>query len=90
MAEGCRKPDPRLYATVAARLGTPAEACWFVGDGGSREHQGALAAGMHPVLVTNAAYPEAIHYRVDPDGYRPDVVIDDPKELPDLVGSPAS
>jgi putative hydrolase of the HAD superfamily len=83
--ERARKPDPRLYATVAARLGVPADQCWYVGDGGSREHQGALAAGMRPVLVTNAAYPGAHLHRVDPDTYVPDLAVDDLAGLIDLV-----
>jgi putative hydrolase of the HAD superfamily len=83
--EGCRKPDQRLYAAVADRLGVPATECWYVGDGGSREHDGARRAGMRPVLVTNAAYPEVREWRTDPDSYRPDAVIDDLTELPALL-----
>jgi putative hydrolase of the HAD superfamily len=83
-----RKPDPRLYATVADRLGVPASACWYVGDGGSRELQGAAAAGMRPVLVTNAGWPGAHAYRVDPDPFRPDLAVDDVADLMRLVGSP--
>lgn len=86
--EGHRKPDPRLYATAAARLGVPATECWFVGDGGSREHQGALAAGMRPVLVTNAHFPAAADHRDDPDTFRPDDVVDDLTELPALIAAP--
>jgi putative hydrolase of the HAD superfamily len=81
-----RKPDPRLYATVAARLGVPAEECWYVGDGGSRELQGARAAGMHPVLVTNAAWPAAAAHRTDPDPFVPEFTIDDLTSLPALLG----
>ncbi|WP_326558799.1 HAD family hydrolase [Micromonospora sp. NBC_01796] len=88
--EGCRKPDPRLYATAAARLGVPADGCWFVGDGGSREHSGALAAGMRPVLVTNALVPSSAGHRDDPDPVRPEHVVDDPAELPALLGWPTS
>jgi putative hydrolase of the HAD superfamily len=88
--EGYRKPDTRLYATVAARLGIAAEHCWYVGDGGSREHQGARAAGMRPVLVTNAAYPQAYLHRDDPDTFVPDLVIDDVVDLLDLVRRPGS
>ncbi|SNY45014.1 HAD family hydrolase [Paractinoplanes atraurantiacus] len=80
-----RKPDPRLYATAAARLGVPAELCWFVGDGGSREHQGAHTAGMRPVLVTNAAHPHAAALRDDPDTWRPPYAIDDLTALPTVV-----
>jgi putative hydrolase of the HAD superfamily len=83
--ERCRKPDQRLYAAVAERLRVPAAECWYVGDGGSREHDGARRAGMRPVLVTNAAYPEARPLRTDPDAYRPDAVIDDLAELPGLL-----
>jgi FMN phosphatase YigB (HAD superfamily) len=82
--ERCRKPDPRLYAAVASRLGVPPGECWYVGDGGSREHQGARAAGMRPVLVTNAGYPGAHAHRVDPDDYVPELVIDDLASLLDL------
>jgi putative hydrolase of the HAD superfamily len=84
--EGYRKPDSRLYATAAYRLGVPVESCWYVGDGGSREHSGALAAGMLPVLVTNAGFPGAAAYRDDPDSVLPDYAIDDFTELHDLIG----
>ncbi|MFF5077730.1 HAD family hydrolase [Actinoplanes sp. NPDC000266] len=80
-----RKPDPRLYATAAARLGVPAEQCWFVGDGGSQEHRGAHLAGMRPVLVTNAAHPQAAALRDNPDTWRPPHEIDDLTALPALV-----
>lgn len=83
--EGHRKPDPRLYATAADRLGVAADDCWFVGDGGSREHHGARQAGMRPVLVTNAGYPGVGDLRSDPDRYRPDLVIDELDELIDLI-----
>ncbi|MGX6606875.1 HAD family hydrolase [Micromonosporaceae bacterium Da 78-11] len=83
--EGYRKPDPRLYATVAAHLGVPATECWFVGDGGSREHDGARRAGMRPVLVTNAGYPDAADFRSDPDSFIPRLVVDELDELPALI-----
>jgi putative hydrolase of the HAD superfamily len=87
--EGYRKPDGRLYATAVDRLGVPAADCWYVGDGGSREHQGASLAGMRPVLVTNARFPHAAAYRDDPDPVRPDYVVDDVTELPALLRHPA-
>jgi putative hydrolase of the HAD superfamily len=83
--EGYRKPDGRLYATAAAGLGVAPSHCWFVGDGGSREHQGARSAGMRPVLVTNAGYPGVAGFRDDPDSFVPDLVIDDLAEVPALV-----
>jgi putative hydrolase of the HAD superfamily len=81
--EGRRKPDPHLYATVAARLGVEPAECLYVGDGGGREHQGALAAGMRPVLVSNAGYPH--DHRVDPDSYIPELVVDDLVEILTLL-----
>jgi putative hydrolase of the HAD superfamily len=81
-----RKPDPLLYAAVSSRLGVRPGQCWYVGDGGSRELQGARAAGMHPVLVTNAAWPAAAAHRTDPDPFVPDFTIDDLTSLPGLIG----
>jgi putative hydrolase of the HAD superfamily len=86
--EGYRKPDQRLYATAANRLGVTPPECLFVGDGGSREHGGAAAAGMRPVLVTNAGWPEAASYRDDPDTHVPDLAVDDVSEILALVPSP--
>ena len=80
-----RKPDPALYATVAARLGVPAAACWYVGDGGSREHDGARRAGMRPVLVTNVSYPGVAAFRTDPDAFVPPHKVDELSELPALL-----
>ncbi|WP_127498148.1 HAD family hydrolase [Actinoplanes solisilvae] len=83
--EGRRKPHSVLYAAAADRLGVTATECWFVGDGGSREHDGARRAGMRPVLVTNAAHPDVAMLRSDPDQYRPELVIDDLGELPAVL-----
>ena len=55
--EGYRKPDRRLYGTVAARLGVTAAECWFVGDGGSRELDGARRAGMRRCWSRTPATP---------------------------------
>lgn len=83
--EGYRKPDGRLYATAAQRLGVPAEQCYFVGDGGSREHQGARRAGMTPVLITNAGHPGSQAYREDPDPLVPALTIDEIDDVLPLV-----
>ena len=88
-AEGFRKPDPRGFAKAAGSLGVTAAECWFVGDGGSRELGGALAAGMRPVWVTNAAHVDHAQYRDDPDAYVPADVVDDITEVPPLVGQPS-
>lgn len=42
---GYLKPDPRGYRAAAAQLEVAPEDCWFVGDGGSREHWGAAQVG---------------------------------------------
>ncbi|MGW4943506.1 HAD family hydrolase [Actinoplanes sp. NPDC004185] len=83
--EGYRKPDQRLYATVAERLGVLPQQCWYVGDGGSREHWGAATAGMRPVLVTNASYPSAAAYRDDPDTHVPELAVDELSTLLPLI-----
>lgn len=84
---GYRKPDPRGYVAAADALGVPAEECWFVGDGGSRELWGAAAAGMVPVLVNNTAHPSHAHYRDDPDAFVPAYVVDDIVDVPALLGT---
>ena len=83
--EGYRKPDPRLYAAAAGRLGVTPQQCWYVGDGGSREHWGATTAGMRPILVTNANYPTAAAYRDDPDTHVPDLAVDEVSSILTVV-----
>jgi putative hydrolase of the HAD superfamily len=83
-----RKPAPELYAVAAARLGVPEAECWYVGDGGGRELRGAHDVGMRPVLVTNAAHPEAAQHRTDPDDHVPQYTVDDLPELLYLCGDP--
>ena len=46
---GLIKPDRRVYLEAARRLGVNVSACAFVGDGGSRELEGARAAGMRAI-----------------------------------------
>ncbi len=49
--ERTRKPDPRLFLAVAARLPADPARCLYVGDGGGRELTGASAVGMRAVLL---------------------------------------
>jgi putative hydrolase of the HAD superfamily len=49
--ERTRKPDPRLFRTVAAALAVEPADCLYVGDGGGSELTGASAVGMHAVLL---------------------------------------
>jgi putative hydrolase of the HAD superfamily len=52
--ERTRKPDPRLFLTVASRLGVDPAQCLYVGDGGGRELTGASGVGMTAVLLAGA------------------------------------
>jgi putative hydrolase of the HAD superfamily len=45
------KPEPEIYLLAARTLGVAPEDCLYVGDGGSREHEGARGAGMRTVLM---------------------------------------
>jgi putative hydrolase of the HAD superfamily len=56
--EGTRKPDPRLFRTVAANLGVAPDECAYVGDGGGRELTGASAVGMRAVLLAGPDWRE--------------------------------
>jgi putative hydrolase of the HAD superfamily len=59
--EKTRKPDPRLFRAVAARLSADPSQCLYVGDGGGRELTGASAVGMRAVLL---AGPDWVRPRV--------------------------
>ena len=48
---GISKPDPRIYHLAFEGLELAADACLFVGDGGSGELEGARRVGLHPVLI---------------------------------------
>ena len=59
--EGLRKPDPRLFARAAERLGIAPAACWFVGDNPKADILGAHAAGMKAVWFGQGnAWPEEV------------------------------
>jgi len=49
---GHAKPEPAIYRLALDALGVAPEEALFVGDGGSDEHAGAAAVGLHPVLIT--------------------------------------
>ncbi len=48
---GVEKPDPRIFALALGRLGVAPERALYVGDFRSIDERGALAAGMHSVLL---------------------------------------
>ncbi len=56
---GFAKPEPGIYRQALSALALPAGACLFVGDGGSDEHRGAHAVGLHPLWLTEHVAPEA-------------------------------
>lgn len=50
--QGICKPSQELYRKMTEALSLLPDECLYVGDGGSRELQGAKEAGMHPVQCT--------------------------------------
>lgn len=48
---GARKPDPAIFAVALDRLGVPASAALHCGDRRDEDGEGALAAGIRPVLL---------------------------------------
>jgi putative hydrolase of the HAD superfamily len=65
--ERTRKPDPRLFHTVAQRLQADAAACVYVGDGGGRELTGASAIGMRAVLLAGPDWYQHRDHRTEAD-----------------------
>lgn len=49
--EGAAKPDPAIFHTALRRLGVSAERALHCGDDPVNDGEGALAAGIRPVLV---------------------------------------
>lgn len=52
---GVAKPDPRIYTTACDRIGVPAAACVYVGDGSDDELYGAESLGMRVLQTTQFA-----------------------------------
>ena len=46
---GMKKPDPAIFQKCLSDLRLPADACMYVGDGGSFELETARRLGMHPL-----------------------------------------
>lgn len=57
---GCCKPDKQIYGQALSELKLQAEACLFIGDGGSHEHRGAAAVGMKPVFLKGFTQSEKV------------------------------
>jgi putative hydrolase of the HAD superfamily len=77
---GRLKPEPGNYITCCQQLDVNPSACWYVGDGGSNELQGAKDLGMHPVHLDVAVERGDVVYgrHVDWDG-------DTIESLPELL-----
>ncbi len=64
---GCVKPERAIYEKCLAALGLSAEECFYVGDGGSNELDGAKAAGMSTVFISGVIaelWPERVQQRL--------------------------
>lgn len=48
---GLRKPNPAIFQHTLKLLGVSAERCLYVGDNFEADYQGALSAGIRPVLI---------------------------------------
>jgi putative hydrolase of the HAD superfamily len=80
------KPDPAMYLTACAELGVAPNECLYVGDGGSRELTGAVAAGLTAVRLNAPDLGEHL-------SFEPDVEFDGPSvtslnEIVDLFDTP--
>lgn len=83
------KPDPVLYERVLERLGLPAEAVLYCGDGGGDELAGAQQAGMTAVGVPVRGGPTAVaHHRAAWDGLRLEAAEHVPQLLETLTTAP--
>jgi 2-haloalkanoic acid dehalogenase type II len=63
---GAMKPDPRIFALTARRLGVDAKDVWYVGDNYWADVLGARAAGMTPVWLDRdgaLARPDCLRLR---------------------------
>jgi putative hydrolase of the HAD superfamily len=65
--ERTRKPDPRLFHTVAERLPADPAACLYIGDGGGRELTGASGIGMRAVLLAGPDWQQHRDHRTEAD-----------------------
>ncbi len=65
--ERTRKPDPRLFHTVAHNLGVQEAECLYVGDGGGRELTGSSAVRMRAVLLAGPDWHRHHAHDEEPD-----------------------
>lgn len=62
---GLIKPDPRIYAHVAAELGLEASECLFAGDSEKSDVRGPAIAGMNSMKIDRSWRARPLHEQVD-------------------------
>ncbi len=83
-AFGLRKPRAEIFAEVVARLGAAPEETLHIGDSLRADVGGAASAGLRTAWITRrVADPKSA--LAEHEGPRPDHVIGDLAELPDLL-----
>lgn len=85
-AFGWRKPRSEIFEEILRRLELPAEECLHVGDSLRADVGGAAPLGIGTVWLTRRI-PEPERALSEHEGPKPDHVIRDLAELPDLVAS---
>lgn len=86
--QGIRKPNPRIFHQMLARLDVPPERAIMVGDTLGADVLGAANAGLRSVWITRRADSPA--NRAHADTIKPDYVVEGLGELPGLLKSFAS
>jgi len=81
---GSLKPEPAIYREAARRARTSPRRCLFVGDGNSRELEGAMEVGMTAVRIERHGVMEP--YRKNPSRSW-NHSVDDLRQILELFGS---
>lgn len=81
---GIRKPHPGMIELAARALGTTPERCWYVGDTLDRDVVAGRRARTGAVVLTRDHHTDRPPF---PIAESPDVVLDDPRGLVDLLAA---
>nr|WP_246253788.1 HAD-IA family hydrolase [Isoptericola chiayiensis] len=79
---GIRKPHPGMIDLAARALGTEPARCWYVGDTYDRDVLAGRRADVGGLVLTRDHHTDRVPF---PVADRPDVVLDDPRGLVDLL-----
>lgn len=82
---GSAKPQAPIYRHALDALGLAPEQCLFVGDGGSDEHRGARAVGLHPVLLTRHIMGRLGYRQLEARSAQVDWIVDSVADLTGLL-----